>query len=67
MKYRIIEREAFRVFGVSTLISRDAEKVFVQVPEFFRKCDDELVPDEINSLLGRFHDNYTISAIRNHS
>lgn len=67
MKYRIMEREAFQVFGIGTLISRDAEKAFVQVPEFYRKCDDNPVPDEINSLLGRFHDNYTISAVFDNS
>ena len=43
------------------------EKAFVQVLQFFKKCDEDLVPDEINALLGRFHDNYTISAIYDHS
>jgi AraC family transcriptional regulator len=67
MNYRITQREAFQVFGVYTDVSTDREKAFEQVPQFFRKCDDDLVPDEINALLGRFHDNYTISALYGHT
>ena len=67
MIYRIIDRESFEVFGVYTRISTDQETAFRQVPEFFRKCDDALVPDEINGILGRFHDNHTISALFDHS
>lgn len=63
MKYRIEQRTAFHVFGVYTDISTDSNIAFKQVPEFFRKCDEEMVPDEINTLLGRFNDNYTISAM----
>lgn len=67
MKYRIAKREAFRVFGIHTRISTDQETAFEQVPQFFRKCDKDLVPDEINALLGRFHDNCTISAVYDHT
>lgn len=67
MKYRIIDREAFRVFGVFTSVSTDRETAFKQVPDFFRKCDEDAVPDEINRLLGRFHDDHTISALYDHS
>ncbi len=67
MKYRITQRESFRVFGVCTEISTEQETAFQQVPQFFRKCDEDLVPDEINELLGRFHDNQTISALYDHS
>lgn len=67
MKYRIIDRGAFRVFGVSTNISTDRETAFRQVPAFFKKCDEDKVPDEINRLLGRFPDNHTISALYDHS
>lgn len=63
MKYRIMQREGFQVFGVYTEISTNRERAFEQVPQFFRKCDEDLVPDEINELLGRFHDNLTISAL----
>lgn len=63
MNYRITEREAFQVFGVYATISTDQETAFEQVPQFFRKCDEERVPNEINAILGRFHDNHTISAL----
>ena len=63
MNYRIIDREPFEVFGIYTQISTDQEMAFQQVPAFFQKCDEELVPDEINALLGRFHDNHTMSAL----
>jgi len=67
MNYRITQREAFRVFGVYSDISTNQEAAFEQVPQFFRKCDEDLVPDEINSLLGRFNDNHTISALYDYS
>ncbi len=67
MRYRITHREAFEVFGVYADISTDRETAFEQVPQFFRKCDEDLVPDEINALLGRFNDNHTISALYDHS
>ena len=51
MNYRILQREAFRVFGLATTISANQEEAFVQVPEFFRRCDEERVPDAINALL----------------
>ena len=63
MNYRIIQRDAFQVFGASTTISTNQEEAFRQVPEFFRKCDEEQIPDKINALLGRFPDNHTMSAI----
>ena len=67
MKYRIEQREAFQVFGACTEISADMEKAFEQVPQFFRKCDDNGTTYTINRLLGRFHDNHTISALYGHT
>lgn len=67
MKHRITQREAFRVFGMYTDISTDRETAFAQVPAFFRQCDENLVPDEINAMLGRFGDNHTISALYDHT
>lgn len=63
MRYRIEKREVFRVFGATTTISTDHEKAFEQVPQFFRKCDEDGSTDEINRLLGRFPDNCTISGL----
>jgi len=67
MTVRVVEREAFTVFGVYTHVSTNMEKAFEQVPRFFRQCDEDLVPDEINALLGRFDDNHTISALFDHT
>ncbi len=67
MNYRITKREKFQVFGVYTNVSTDSEKAFEQVPKFFKKCDEDLVPNEINKLLGRFPDDHTISAMYDHS
>ncbi len=63
MNYRIEQRESFEMFGVYTEISTDQAKAFEQVPQFYRKCDEDGVPDDINRLLGRFKDNHTIAAL----
>lgn len=63
MKYRIVQRKAFEVFGVNKEIDAEQEKAFKQVPEFFKQCDEDGTTDTLNELLGRFHDNYTISAL----
>lgn len=67
MRYRLEKRDAFTVFGVSTQISSDQKRAFEQVPAFFRKCDEDGTTDGINALLGRFDDNYTISALYGHT
>lgn len=63
MNYRIEQREAFKLFGVYTEISTDKEKAFEQVPLFCKRCYEDGTTDTINDLLGRFHDNYTVSAL----
>lgn len=63
MKYRMVQRDAFEVFGACAEISTDQEEAFAQVPQFFRQCDEDGTTDAINDLLGRFHDNHTISAL----
>lgn len=67
MNYRIEQREAFKVFGAYTEISTDQEKAFNQVPLFFKRCDEDGTTDTINEHLGRFHDDYTISALYDYS
>ena len=51
------------MFGACGEISTKQEDAFRQVPEFCRKCDEELLTDEINTLLGRFHDTMLHSAL----
>ena len=63
MNYRIEQREAFRVFGVFEKISTDHETAFLQVPQFCRKCGEDGTAEEMNRLLGRFGDNFTIAAL----
>lgn len=63
MNYRIEKREAFEMFGVYGEISTQQEKAFVEVPQFCQKCDDDHTVDEMNELLGRFHDNHLHSAL----
>lgn len=67
MKYRIEQREAFEVFGLFTEISTDSDEAFKQVPAFCKKCDEDGTVDEMNELLGRLDDNYTISALYDYS
>lgn len=63
MNYRIEKKEAFDVFGVYGIISKEMEKAFVEVPEFCKKCDDDGTVDEMNALLGRSHDSMLHSAL----
>lgn len=67
MKYRMTHRGAFRVFGVWAEMSGDMQTAFRQVPEFCRRCDEDGSVDTINRLLGRFSDNYTLSALYGHT
>ena len=67
MKYRMTHREGFRVFGVWAEVSSDMQAAFQQVPAFCRRCDKDGTVDKLNHLLGRFSDNYTLSALYGHT
>ena len=54
MNYRIVQREAFEIFGYCAEIS--AEKPFEDVPKFWGKVAKEKISEEINALLGRCSD-----------
>lgn len=62
MDYRIVQRPGFEMFGVIGEISAESNP-FASVPEFCRKCDDDGSVDEMNALLGRFHDTCLRSAL----
>lgn len=66
MEYRIIDREAFEMFGVSGQISKDMEQAFQDVPTFCQKCDEDGTVDRINALLGRPGDSYLHAALYDH-
>lgn len=67
MKYRIEEREAFEMFGVFGEINRGMEKAFKEVPAFRLKCDEDGSVDQMNELLGRFHDTLLHAALYDHT
>ena len=62
MEYRIMDRPAFEMFGVAGQIN-GWEDPFEAVPAFNRKCDEDGSVDEMNALLGRFHDTYLHAAL----
>lgn len=61
MEYRIMDRPAFEMFGVVGQIN-GWEDPFEAVPAFNRKCDEDGSVDEMNALLGRFHDTFLHAA-----
>jgi len=61
MNYRIVQREAFDMFGFCGDIS--TEKPFEDVPKFWGKVGEEKVIENINSLLGRSADVNTHAAL----
>jgi AraC family transcriptional regulator len=67
MNYRIEQREAFEVFGVYGMISKDMEQAFIDVPQFCRQCDEDGTVDRMNELLGRFSDTYLHAALYDHN
>ena len=62
MKYCIVDRPAFEMFGVVETISSQLD-AFEAVPAFCRQCDNDGSVDEMNALLGRFHDAYLHAAL----
>lgn len=62
LQYTIMERPAFTLFGIAGKIGTD-KSPFISVPEFCRKCDEDGSVDEMNELLGRFHDTYLHAAL----
>ena len=67
LKCRILQREAFEVFGKYTEVSTIQAEAFEQVPRFFKECDENGVTESINAVLGRFSDNYTLSCLYDHT
>lgn len=62
MKYCVTKRPAFEMFGVAGQIGM-RENAFEAVPAFCRRCDEDGSVDEMNALLGRFHDTYLHAAL----
>ena len=62
MKYQITQREAHQIFGVCASIETGSENTINEVHQFHKKTYDNLIPKEINTLLGRFHNDSLILA-----
>lgn len=62
MNYRIMGKQAFKLFGVVGNIDTQLNP-FMAVPKFCKKCDEDGSVDEMNALLGRFNDSYLNSAL----
>lgn len=53
MNYRIEKKEAFEVYGVATEINSVDGNAFIEVPEFWDKCDADGSADRILKYSGR--------------
>lgn len=49
MNYEIEEKPAFSMYGVSTTVSANQEKAFVEIPEFWSKCISNGTIDRIRT------------------
>lgn len=67
MKFRIEQKNAFEVFGVSGTISIDPSKAFEEVAQFRLQCDEDHTVDEMNDLLGRFSNSMLHAALYDHN
>jgi len=67
MNYRVEQKKAFEVFGVSGVISRNQEQAFQDVPAFVRKCVADGSAARINDVLGKPREAWMPAAIYDHS
>ena len=52
MNYRIEKKEKFSVFGITTEICSVYEQPFIEIPAFWRKCDDDGTIERIEKAAG---------------
>lgn len=52
MNYRIEEKQAFEMFGVSTVVNADGENPFIEIPAFWTKCISDGTVDRIRTAVG---------------
>ncbi|PUA38049.1 AraC family transcriptional regulator [Paenibacillus elgii] len=52
MNYKIEEKQAFDMFGVSTEINADGENPFIEIPAFWSQCISEGTVDRIRTAAG---------------
>lgn len=49
MNYKIEEKQAFEMFGVSTVVNADGESPFIEIPAFWTKCISNGTVDRIRA------------------
>lgn len=52
MNYRIEEKAAFEMFGVSTSINKVGGQAFIEIPKFWDKCFEDGSIDRIHEIAG---------------
>jgi AraC family transcriptional regulator len=52
MNYKIEEKQAFEIFGVSTVVNADGENAFIEIPAFWTKCISDGTVDRIRATAG---------------
>ncbi|MFE4714354.1 effector binding domain-containing protein [Paenibacillus sp. NPDC056722] len=52
MNYKIEDKQAFEMFGVSTLINADGENPYIEIPAFWTKCISDGSVDRIRAAAG---------------
>jgi AraC family transcriptional regulator len=62
MNYKIVEKEKFEMFGISTKINSDGENPFIEIPKFWGKCLEDGMVDKIRNVAG-LPENYPIHAV----
>lgn len=66
MNYRIEEKEAFEMFGVSTEINAAEGKPFMEIPEFWNKCIPDGTVDRIRTAAGLCKNGQIHAVLYNH-
>ncbi|WP_233277723.1 GyrI-like domain-containing protein [Paenibacillus durus] len=52
MNYKIEEKQAFEMFGVSTLVNADDENPFIEIPAFWTRCISDGTVNRIRTVAG---------------
>lgn len=52
INYKIEEKPAFEMFGVSTLVNADGENPFIEIPKFWEKCTSDGTVNRIRTAAG---------------
>lgn len=63
MDYRIVQKEAFEIFGVYKEVGMDMEQTFLDVSEFEKSGVTDGTWDRINAILGRPEGSWLLAAI----